>query len=373
MGVDIKDEYNLKVSYKVVDYTLPKIVYITIAPTAKVYVKVGDKVLKDQLLAEIKTKKYYSSISGTIIGFCKVKDHNNKNLPAIAIKNNFKEQSKKIKIDYNNVEQWDLKLSSKLKTLKDCTLIVNALEDEPYIANNILIIRDYCEKILKTLDKLANDFNLSKVVIIIGINDKDSINKLWNSIGRYPNITVNLIDSDYTNSCEIVLAKKVKKHYSNFKIISLYDVLKVYNYFINNTLVSQKYMTISGRGVQKPKVINIKYGTPLIQAINDNIKIKKDLEYHFITNGLMKGKEVDLNLLCMNENIDGIIIQDIKSYLEKPCINCGLCAKFCPIGLDPKYLKENKKYSNKCIHCNLCSYICPSHIDFSKYLKKEAK
>ena len=44
----------------------------------------------------------------------------------------------------------------------------------------------------------------------------------------------------------------------------------------------------------------------------------------------------------------------------------------CPVGLNPKYIKEHKKADkSKCINCGLCSYICPSKINFKECLNRE--
>ncbi|MDE6292591.1 MAG: 4Fe-4S binding protein, partial [Bacilli bacterium] len=64
-----------------------------------------------------------------------------------------------------------------------------------------------------------------------------------------------------------------------------------------------------------------------------------------------------------------IFLNTVDSTPEKKCINCGLCNQKCPVGLNPKYLKEHKDADrSKCINCGLCSYICPSKINFKAYL-----
>ena len=46
--------------------------------------------------------------------------------------------------------------------------------------------------------------------------------------------------------------------------------------------------------------------------------------------------------------------------LDEKCLNCGLCYRVCPLGINP--LKKN----SKCIKCGLCNYVCPSNINCLK-------
>ena len=61
----------------------------------------------------------------------------------------------------------------------------------------------------------------------------------------------------------------------------------------------------------------------------------------------MNRVEVKKDNICLNR-------------IEEKCINCGLCYRVCPIGINP--LKKN----NKCIKCGLCNYVCPSKINCLK-------
>ena len=60
---------------------------------------------------------------------------------------------------------------------------------------------------------------------------------------------------------------------------------------------------------------------------------------------------------------------DVDTTEEKKCINCGLCNRKCPVGLNPKYIKDHPKADrSRCINCGLCTYICPSKINFKAHL-----
>ncbi len=63
---------------------------------------------------------------------------------------------------------------------------------------------------------------------------------------------------------------------------------------------------------------------------------------------------------------------------ERPCINCGYCAKICPVDILPQYTYKSI-YADEieealshglldCVECGLCSFVCPSKIELSETL-----
>ena len=115
-------------------------------------------------------------------------------------------------------------------------------------------------------------------------------------------------------------------------------------------------------------VVNTKIGTTMIDLIKNTCNITNE-NYYVIVNGLIAGETLG--------SLDTVITSDIKSIFlntrdtspEKKCINCGLCNKKCPMGLNPKYIKDHKNADHsRCIGCGLCSYVCPSKINFKPYV-----
>lgn len=44
------------------------------------------------------------------------------------------------------------------------------------------------------------------------------------------------------------------------------------------------------------------------------------------------------------------------------CAECNLCAKSCPMGVEPKDFKDGMIDSTQCISCGKCTYSCPKNI-----------
>ncbi len=63
---------------------------------------------------------------------------------------------------------------------------------------------------------------------------------------------------------------------------------------------------------------------------------------------------------------------------QRPCINCGYCAKICPVDIMPQYTFKSI-YADEieealacglldCVECGLCSFVCPSKIELTDFL-----
>ncbi len=77
---------------------------------------------------------------------------------------------------------------------------------------------------------------------------------------------------------------------------------------------------------------------------------------------------------------------DVDSGLhgeERACINCGTCARFCPVDILPQFayksvLAEEVEESLShglldCVECGLCTFVCPSKIELCETFKEGRK
>jgi Na+-transporting NADH:ubiquinone oxidoreductase subunit A len=65
---------------------------------------------------------------------------------------------------------------------------------------------------------------------------------------------------------------------------------------------------------------------------------------------------------------------------ERACINCGSCAKVCPVDILPQFtlksiladeVEESLAHGLlDCVECGLCSYVCPAKIELAHQLKR---
>lgn len=378
--VTLKKDYSIKLNSRMTKDQTPKYIYLPIDEKAKI--KSDFLIKKEQRI----TKNRISPVSGRLVGSKYCDTINEKAVKCFVILNDYKETYQKRVASLKNITEVSLEkiiielkqhneteISEKLKQCKKgCTIILNGMDDEPYVANEIFLSKEYSFEILETLDALREKFQASSTKVIIKCNDRDNIENFENQIGTYTEIELSILPDYYLLAEETFLIP-----YLN--IIEPYLILKPSEIKTIFTIIQKKrhdtevILTISGNGIENPQVIESKIGVMVSDLLNQYIKIKKNTEVIYWINGLMKGKEMDITNLIVTKKMQSILIMK-KEYVEElECIRCGKCITICPVGCNPKkaYDTKNKKYILNCIHCGLCSYICPSKKDFQKILSGE--
>ena len=182
-----------------------------------------------------------------------------------------------------------------------------------------------------------------------------------------------MISDLYPISNRNFLMELLNVNLDNTLLISPENLLALYNTLKKNKRITEKYITITGNAIENPIVVNAKIGSSVKKIIEENIKFLSNDEVIYVVNGLMCGKEINIDDLIVTSDMTGLIINYKKEYLENECINCGKCREVCPANIDPKACFVNKNNNNdisKCIECGLCTYICPAYINFKNRIKE---
>lgn len=366
--VELEYDYSIKVSSNILECNTPDLVYFEANNIENKYILIG----------ECLSNHNYSSVSGNVIGTT-IKNTLNGPKNFLIIKNDFKEKkllevktirniSKLSKEEINNKLEKYLNIKINLENIKN--LIINCIDDEPYVyTENFNLLINY-DNILELLDKLGEIYSIPSLYICVKSSNSENINKLIDSLGTYPNINLKILPNLYLLKEKDILINYLNLE-ENTEVIKGSDFNKIYNLLKKNRYTTDKLITVSGTGVLNPSIVNVRIGTD-IKDILKEIKLKNQ-NLDFYLNGLMTGTKINPKDYIITNDIDSLIIMEAKAMpQEEKCINCGACLDICPVNLNPVMFK-NKKYlehaKNICINCNLCSYICPVYINFNKFLK----
>ena len=135
----------------------------------------------------------------------------------------------------------------------------------------------------------------------------------------------------------------------------------------------ERVVTISGRGIQEPKNLLVRIGTPVSQLIEECGGLKENAS-KIIMGGPMMGFALSSIHVPVIKGTSGLLILEEGEFSHSdkyyPCIRCGRCIDICPMGLMPSQLsllaekgnyEEAKDYNlYDCFECGSCAYICPS-------------
>ena len=359
----------------------PDRVYIPIYEGFELAVKTNSVIKKEQILLSKDDEYIYSPVSGKVLGKSSDILVNGQQVEAIVIENDFKETVVKQKGCLRYINEYNRETALSLIKQYNATqvdldvhvnsLVVSGCDIDPFEYTSSLIINENSDKILETIDALGIILGIKNVILAINNNDSKNVINLTNNIGTYPNINLKLLPDVYPNSFKCLLVNQVlskKEIKDGYLYLTVEDILNIYNVLKKKKPIIEKYVTISGNCIDNEAIVNVKIGTTFKDVINSVCNIT-DNKYNVIINGLINGNVVS----NLNEVVDfktrSIFLSRKLDDVEKKCINCGLCNLKCPVGLNPKYIKEHKKADrSKCIKCGLCTYNCPSKINFKPYL-----
>lgn len=369
--VSLKKDSNINLAKEIEYYLNPDYVYI---PAKKIKVKQNEHVYKKMEVCQ----DYVSPISGLAYGLKKC-SFAGKSQNGLVIKNDFRELEKKdnkirYKVTIKNIlqvleENKNIRLLEKFKNQnKFSNIVISAINDEPYIYNNIFILRENINELVELFDKLSYIYKSDFNYLVIKNIDNSIITDCLNLIGTYPNIKLTLINDEYLMEKEEFLLNKLElKNYETLYLTSL-DLLIINNY-LKNKDNSTVLLTISGDALEKSKVIRVKKYTMLKDILANYFNIIVN-DYIVVANGLLRGYEIkDMNTFIVDNNVYSINIMKKNKIVTEECINCGKCIDICPMKVNPLTL-QNKE---KCIDCGLCSYICPGYVNLRAKLKGEIK
>lgn len=379
--VSIKEKRLEHIDLTVHDFLNPDYVYIPIQEGYELAIKTGAEVYKEQVLLKNSTDSIYSPVSGKVLGKTSSMKENNNKLECIVVENDFREKVNKKKgtvkyiSDYSKEEM--LKLIDKYNACKKSinlrgkTLIINGIDADPFEKTSSLIINTYSDKILEAIDALANILEVETTIFAINNNDSENVINLSNNIGTYPNITLKLMPDIYPIGWKDILIKNIltrKQENNGYTYLTVQDVYNIYNVLKRRKPITEKLVTVGGNAIEHTVVLNVKIGSSMNDLIKNCCNII-DNNYYVVINGLIAGKTLtSLNNIITEETVS-IFLNTVDKEVQKKCINCGLCNSKCPVGLNPKYIKEHKNADKrKCIGCGLCTYICPSKINFKECL-----
>lgn len=391
-AITIEKDYSIKLSSEIVSFLYPDYVFIPMSDGFKLQVGNKAQVKKEQvLLSNDNGVDIYSPISGIVVGVKNCLQANGVSGKCLVIENDFKEKLQEratMRKSLNLVTKTEFFRILETKKILDCNnklllnkfnaktfnrIIVNSVEDEPYLATNVFLMQKYANEVLETLSFLGNIFKTKDNMVILKDTDRDNVEQMTNILGTYPEICLTVVPDIYPIGNKLLLANYVNYDINDSLVLNVEDLVICYNAIKKNKRVTEKLITITGNAIANPIMINAKIGSLVKNIIDENIKFINNEPVLYAVNGLLTGNVLNIDDLIVTSELNGIIINFQEEKKQSKCINCGKCLDVCPVGIDPNLIFNKDKYpelKNKCINCGLCTYICPAYINFKKKIEE---
>ncbi|MDD3123801.1 MAG: RnfABCDGE type electron transport complex subunit C [Candidatus Izemoplasmatales bacterium] len=415
-GIHLEGKKSMSKKFPIQEYMNPQFVYIHLlqqASTLKRVVEVGETVKIGQIVARREgfgEMPIHASISGKVTAVKKVWHSSGRMVEAIEIENdNLNQVDPSIVPDKNvaNLSREELVAKMKESGLSGLggagfptyvkygsktpihTVIINAVECEPYLTCDYALLIKYPEKLLKGLSYLLRASNASKGVITYKKYNQEFKEVLTPFLKEFPNIVLFDVDDIYPAGWEKYLVEQVTK--TTYKrlpgevgviVDNLATAITYCDVVENNIPLIARAITITGEGMKQPQNFFVPIGTKvsdLVKQAGGYVDGLDSSNTWYIAGGPMTGRAILVDDLIVNDTLGGVIVKPFPEPKEHPnCLGCGKCNDVCPVYLSPTEIENafnqkdlvaiKKLNAEKCIVCGLCSYVCPSHIEITDYV-----
>lgn len=273
-------------------------------------------------------------------------------------------------------------------------LIINAVECEPYLTSDHVLMLEHGEEIMIGVSILMKAIQVNKAVIGVENNKKDAIAHLTKLATAYPGIEVIPLKVQYPQGGEkqlidAVIRKQVKSGAlpisTGAVVQNVGTVFAVYEAVQKNKPLVERIVTVTGKKLSRPSNLLVRIGTPIAALIEAAGGLPENTG-KIIGGGPMMGRALLSPDVPVTKGSSGVLILDREEAVRKPmrdCIRCAKCVGVCPMGLNPAFLMRDTLYKSwetaekgnvvDCIECGSCSFTCPANRPLLDYIRQAKK
>lgn len=272
------------------------------------------------------------------------------------------------------------------------TLVLNAMECEPYITADDMLLREHAEEVVKGIEIIAHLLQPHHIMVGIEDNKPQAIRALELAVADSAlTIDIVVVPTVYPSGGEKQLIKLLTgievpsgKIPADVGIVcqNVGTASAIYDAVYNGVPLISRILTLTGDALGHPHNMRALIGTPL-ETLLQAAELKADELYRLVIGGPMMGYTVDSQSIPMIKTTNCVIAATYDEMPPappaNPCIRCSMCEQVCPAELLPQQLHwfakgkefEKAKHHNlfDCIECGACSYVCPSSIPLVQYYR----
>ncbi|MFO7715009.1 electron transport complex subunit RsxC [Desulfosarcina sp.] len=289
----------------------------------------------------------------------------------------------------------DVKLNVKPGVKLD-TLILNGAECEPYITCDHRVMVAHAREIVEGARILLTVLGVACCVIGVENNKPDAIAALNEAIiqadpGDGFKIAVKPLAVKYPQGSADQIMQSLTgrirpsgRRSSSIGIIvqNVYTTKTVYDAVVLGKPLTDRVITVTGRGIARPANLRVKIGTHIGEIVDYLGGTTADL-CKVVVGGPMMGFAVSDLDIPITKTTPGVLFlthAEVDAHAHGPCIRCGFCLDACPMGLEPNnigiYVEAGRGaetepfgFMDDCFECGSCAYVCPAKRPLVQFIR----
>lgn len=269
-------------------------------------------------------------------------------------------------------------------------LIINAVECEPYITADDMLMRERADQIIAGVEILRHILNPKEVIVGIEDNKPEAIEAMRRA-ATGTGIEIAVVPTKYPSGGEKQLIYMLTgKEVPSGGIPAQVGVvchntgtaLAIHRAIVFGEPLISRVTTLTGKALREPGNMDVLLGTP-VSALLDAAGADRSRIGRLVMGGPMMGFTLHSSAIPVVKTTNCILAATAEELPppapEQPCIRCGSCADVCPADLLPQQLFWYSKNQDleraqqynlmDCIECGACAYVCPSHIPLVQYYR----
>lgn len=272
---------------------------------------------------------------------------------------------------------------------KITTLLVNAVECEPFLSADNRLVIEHGEDLVTGIEIALKALGVNRAIIGFEADMPEAVDRMRGLVANRSNIEVLVFPVKYPQGAE----KQLVKAATGLEVPSgglpldigvvvsnAGSLVALKEAVVDNKPLFERIVTVTGDAVEKPGNYKIAIGTRVADVLAE-VGLKKK-PARIIIGGPMMGLAQYSDQVPVTKGTSGILVLSARRaaiYRHRPCVRCGKCMTVCPMGLVPLMLvsrvelgmdDEAKKHGLlDCIECGCCSAVCPSERHLSQAIK----
>ena len=252
----------------------------------------------------------------------------------------------------------------------------DALRDAGILQHSL----DAADDIIRGIKAVLQYTGIPKCIIGIENNKPECIDLLCKKTKDDSTIEVKPLPSVYGTGAELILIEKCLGREvphgglpadAGAIVMNVTSVSTLGKYLATGMPVVQRTITVDGDACAKPQNVVVPVGTAY-QDILDYVGVKGELG-KVVAGGAMMGPAVENLSYPTTKTTSGLILLSKAAAQPapvNPCIRCGRCVEYCPMGLEPVEVNQayaardvqelGKLHADYCFNCGSCSFVCPA-------------
>ncbi len=262
------------------------------------------------------------------------------------------------------------------------TLLINAAECEVLVSSDTREMLDWSDTLISGIQAVMKYCEIPHCVIGIERNKPECIDLLCSLTTSTPGITVKPLPCVYGTGAELILIEKcLGREGPHGKlpadvgtiVMNVSTASFIGKYLATGMPLVERRITVDGDVAAHPGNFMAPVGAPT-QMLVDAVGLLNDAVLgKVVAGGAMMGPAIpDLAAPLTKTSVCLSLYGEKLAVLPEanPCIRCGRCLEYCPLGLEPINISDafemkdvarlGKLHADYCFNCGSCSFVCPA-------------